>query len=59
MNRNNKLHSQCLNANFFVFDEDINSGGTLKLICDALQDKFKNSDNNIMHLVNAYSNKGS
>ena len=52
---NNELQNRYKNAKFLVFDEDINSGATLKLICDLLMDKVDNSENNIKCLVNAVS----
>lgn len=58
LNHDNSLRKQYQNSKFLIFDEDINSGATLKLVCDALQDKLENSDDNIICLVNAYSNKG-
>ena len=45
-------------ANFLIFDDDMNSGATLKLVCDALQDKLDNSDNKIKCLVNGFSLNG-
>ena len=53
--KNNELQNRYKNAKFLVFDEDINSGATLKLICDLLMDKVDNSENNIKCLVNAVS----
>lgn len=44
-------------AKFLIFDEDINSGASLRLTVDALK-RFlgKNLSNNVMCLCNAYSN---
>lgn len=54
-----KLMSQFRNAKFLIFDEDINSGATLKLCIDALEEKIPEAhQNNILCLVNAYSSSG-
>ena len=59
LNKKDNLTSQYKNAKFLIFDEDINSGATLKLCIDALQEKIpENKSDNIMCLVNAYSSKG-
>ena len=56
---NGKLLSKYKNANFLIFDEDINSGATLKLAIDALEDKLATSDSSkILCLVNAQSSSG-
>lgn len=56
---NGQLMKQYQNAKFLIFDEDINSGATLKLCIDALEEKIPNtSDQNIICLVNAYSANG-
>lgn len=56
---NGELMKRYRNAKFLIFDEDINSGATLKIVIDALQEKLpEQSDNNIMCLVNAYSGSG-
>lgn len=56
---NGELLSRYKNAKFLIFDEDINSGATLKLVIDALQEKLPDqTQNNILCLVNAYSNSG-
>lgn len=57
-NSGNELQTKYKNANFLVFDEDMNSGTTLKFVCDTLQDKLDNSDKQIKCLVNAYSSNG-
>ena len=50
---------QYRNAKFLIFEEDINSGATLKLCIDALEEKIPDAnEKNIMCLVNAYSAKG-
>jgi hypoxanthine phosphoribosyltransferase len=50
---------QYRNAKFLIFDEDINSGATLKIVIDALEEKLpENTENNMMCLVNAYSASG-
>lgn len=57
--KDDKLTKRYKTAKFLIFDEDINSGATLKLCIDALQDKIPdNKDSNIMCLTNAYSAKG-
>lgn len=56
---NGKVMKQYQNAKFLIFDEDINSGATLKLCIDALEEKIPNAnEQNIMCLVNAYSANG-
>ena len=56
---NGELLKRYRNAKFLIFDEDINSGATLKIVIDALEEKLpKQSSNNIMCLVNAYSASG-
>ena len=59
LNRNGQLFTQLANSNFLIFDEDMNSGATLKLSIDALLDKIPghNSDQ-IKCLVNCYSSGG-
>ncbi|MBR6517577.1 MAG: hypothetical protein IKT40_12170 [Bacilli bacterium] len=58
LNNDKELFSRYQNSKFLIFDEDINSGATLKLVIDALQDKLQNSQQNIMCLVNAFSENG-
>ena len=59
LNKEDNLTSQYKNAKFLIFDEDLNSGATMKLCIDALQDKVpENKNKNIMCLVNAYSSHG-
>ena len=56
---NGELLKRYRNAKFLIFDEDINSGATLKIVIDALEEKLpEQSSNNIMCLVNAYSASG-
>lgn len=56
---NGKLLSRYKNGKFLIFDEDINSGATLKLAIDALEDKLATSDSSkILCLVNAQSSSG-
>lgn len=59
LNKNGELFSRLANSNFLIFDEDMNSGATLKLSIDALLDKLpgQNSDQ-IKCLVNCYSSSG-
>lgn len=57
--KNGKFTKQYNNAKFLIFDEDINSGATLKLCIDALREKLpETSHKNIICLVNAYSGSG-
>jgi hypothetical protein len=59
INQNGELFNRYKNSKFLIFDEDINSGATLKLVIDALKEKLpENTDNNILCLVNAYSGSG-
>lgn len=58
MNNDKELFTRYQNSKYLIFDEDINSGATLKLVVEALQDKLQNSQQNIMCLVNAYSENG-
>ena len=54
-----ELMGRFRNAKFLIFDEDINSGATLKIVIDALQEKLpEQSSRNLLCLVNAYSNSG-
>ncbi len=53
--QNNSLQTKYINSNFLVFDEDINSGATLRLVCDLLKEKIDNEDYKIKCLVNAVS----
>lgn len=53
------LKTEFLNARFIIFDEDVNSGGTLALTTNALMNKLPDThENNILGLVNAYSSSG-
>lgn len=54
----NQLLSKYQSANFLIFDDDMNSGATLKLVCNALQDKLDNQDDKIKCLVNGFSLTG-
>lgn len=59
ISQNGELFTRLRNSKFLLFDEDINSGATLKLIIDALQEKIPtNTDNNLLCLTNAYSGSG-
>lgn len=58
LNKDSELFTRFKSAKFVIFDEDINSGATLKLTIEALKMKVNNSDNNIICLVNAYSSSG-
>lgn len=56
---NGELLKRYQNAKFLIFDEDINSGATLKIVIDALEEKLPNENsNNLLCLVNAYSASG-
>lgn len=58
LNKDHELFTRYKTAHFLIFDEDINSGASLKLTIDAIKDKNDISDKNLMCLVNAYSNSG-
>ena len=58
LNKDKNLLTRYQNAKYLIFDEDINSGATLKLVIDALQEKTFGKQNNILCLVNAYSASG-
>lgn len=59
LNENGNLFKRYQNAKFLIFDEDINSGATLKCVIDALQEKLPDNNNtNIVCLANAYSQSG-
>ena len=56
---NGELPSRYKNAKFLIFDEDMNSGATLKLSIDALRDKLPQlPSTDILCLVNGYSAGG-
>lgn len=52
------LKSRYNNAKFLIYDEDVNSGTTLRLVVDALHEKLPDGNNQILCLANAYSNSG-
>lgn len=58
LNKDKNLLTRYQNAKYLIFDEDINSGATLKLVIEALLDKTFGNENNILCLVNAYSASG-
>ena len=59
LNKDNELESRFRNAKYLIYDEDINSGATLKLTIDAINENIpEHSDNDILCLVNAYSPGG-
>ncbi len=59
LNKNGELFNRLSNSNFLIFDEDMNSGATLKLSIDALLDKIPgHNSNQIKGLVNCYSSGG-
>ena len=48
LDENGRLFQELENAKFLIFDEDMNSGETLRLSIDALLDKIPNhNENNI------------
>jgi len=56
---NGELMNRFKNAKFLIFDEDINSGATLKIVIDALEEKLpEQNSRNLLCLVNAFSNSG-
>lgn len=58
-NKNGDIFSRYKNAKFLIFDEDMNSGTSLKLSIDALENKIPDiNHNNICCLVNAIANTG-
>ena len=60
LNEFQQLYSRYANGKFLIFDEDIDSGATLKLVIEALSEKLPNaSDKNIMCLVNGYKDQQS
>ena len=59
LNKNGELFNRLSNSNFLIFDEDMNSGATLKLSIDALLDKIpEHNSDQIKCLVNCYSSGG-
>lgn len=59
ISQNGQLFTRLKNSKFLIFDEDINSGATLKLIIEALQEKLPSCpDSNLLCLTNAYSASG-
>lgn len=59
LNKDNELESRYRNAKYLIYDEDINSGTTLKLTIDAINENIpEHNDNDILCLVNAYSPGG-
>jgi hypothetical protein len=59
LNENGQLLNGLANSNFLIFDEDMNSGATLKLSIDALLDKLpQHNPQQIKCLVNCYSSGG-
>lgn len=59
LNKNGELFNRLSNSNFLIFDEDMNSGATLKLSIDALLDKIPgHNSEQIKCLVNCYSSGG-
>ena len=56
---NGNLQKRYENAKFLIFDEDINSGATLKLAIETLQEKLPGgTGQNLLCLVNGYSSSG-
>jgi orotate phosphoribosyltransferase-like protein len=53
------LLSRYKNKNILIFDEDINSGGTLRMAINALSEQTGDPSNKgVMCLCNAYSKAG-
>lgn len=52
------LQTRYQNAKFLIYDEDVNSGATLRLVVDALNEKLPDGKHQIICLANAYSNSG-
>lgn len=52
------LQKRYQNAKFLIYDEDVNSGTTLRLVIDALNEKLPDGEHQIMCMANAYSNSG-
>lgn len=59
LSRNGGLLTRYKNKNILIFDEDINSGGTLKMTISALSEQTNDPSNkHVMCLCNAYSSSG-
>lgn len=59
LSQNGELLTRYKNSKFLIFDEDTNSGATLRMAINALQEKTMDPSNkNVMCLVNGYSKKG-
>lgn len=59
LSKNGELLTRYKNKKILIFDEDINSGTTLRLVINALQEKTMDASNkNVMCLVNGYSESG-
>lgn len=59
LSQNGGLLTRYKNGKFLIFDEDTNSGATLRMVINALQEKTMDPTNrNVMCLVNGYSKKG-
>ncbi len=52
------LQTRYQNAKFLIYDEDVNSGATLRLVVDALNEKLPDGKHQIICMANAYSNSG-
>lgn len=55
---NDNLQKQYRNAKFLIYDEDVNSGATLRLVIDALNEKVPYGEKQILCMANAYSSSG-
>lgn len=55
---NGELQNRFRNAKFLIYDEDVNSGATLRLVVDALNEKLPDGFHQILCMANAYSNSG-
>lgn len=59
LSKNGGLLSRYKGKKFLIFDEDINSGGTLKMVINALMENTNDvQPQNVMCLCNAYSKTG-
>ena len=55
---NGVLQDRFRGGKFLIYDEDVNSGATLRLVVDALNEKLPDGEHQILCMANAYSNSG-
>lgn len=55
---NGVLQGRFRGGKFLIYDEDVNSGATLRLVVDALNEKLPDGEHQILCMANAYSNSG-